>query len=230
MMNGKFHGRNIQKQKGRQKPRTVAGGSHKIQKHRKSTDRENSHTYSSTTDKVPTSPDDSRTREGNANENSPTGSLQSKPNEFQLVISYEIERKIHQWAFCREMSENHLGDANGSSDCVPISLSLCKMFCSSNSFQIPQSVDIWRSSVCNSIVEGRHMYDKISVTPDEYFSFIEFCDMGHSANEHFKKYPWKSLNIEKVEYDLIVNVGDTDHAIRPYYPTFCNKNQDLQAS
>ena len=121
------------------------------------------------------------------------------------------------------MSQNHLGDANGSSDCVPISLSLCKMFCSSNSLQIPQSVDIWRSSVCNSIVEGRHMYDKISVTPDEYFNFIEFCDMGHSANEHFKKYPWKSLNIEKVEYDLIVNVGDIDHAIRPYYPTFCNK-------
>ena len=74
------------------------------------------------------------------------------------------------------MSQNQLGDANVSSACVPISLSLCKMFCSSDSFQIPPSVDIWQSAVCNSIVEGRHMCDKISVTPGEDFSFIEICD------------------------------------------------------
>ena len=66
------------------------------------------------------------------------GLLQSKPKECQLVISYEIKGKIHQWSFCREMSQNHLGDANGSSACVSISLSLCKMFCSSDSVQIPQ--------------------------------------------------------------------------------------------
>ena len=47
------------------------------------------------------------------------------------------------------------------------------------------------------------MYDKVSVTPGEYFSFIEFCDKGHSANEHIKKYAWKSLDIEKFDYDLI---------------------------
>ena len=28
------------------------------------------------------------------------------------------------------------------------------------------------------------MYDKISVTPGEYFSFIELCDKGHSTNKH----------------------------------------------
>ena len=27
------------------------------------------------------------------------------------------------------------------------------------------------------------MYDKISVTPGDRFSFIEFCDKGHSAND-----------------------------------------------
>ena len=119
--------------------------------------------------------------EVNNNEESPTGLLQCKPKECQPVISYEIKGKIHQWSFCREMSQNHLGDANGSSAWVPISLSLCKMFCSSDSLQIPPSVDIWTSTVRNSIVEGRHMYDNISVTPGEYFSFIEFCDKGHSA-------------------------------------------------
>ena len=31
------------------------------------------------------------------------------------------------------------------------------------------------------------MYDKISVTPGEYFSFIEFCDKGHIANKHYSK-------------------------------------------
>ena len=31
------------------------------------------------------------------------------------------------------------------------------------------------------------MYDKIYVTPGEYFSFIEFCDKGHSANKHGSK-------------------------------------------
>ena len=81
----------------------------------------------------------------------------------------------------REISQNHLGDANDSSACVPISLSLCKMSCSSDALQIPPSVDIWQSAVCNSIVEGRHIYDKISVTPGEYVSFIEFCHKGHSA-------------------------------------------------
>ena len=85
------------------------------------------------------------------------------------------------------MSQNHLGDANSSSACVSISLSLCKMFCSSDSVQIPPSADIWQSAVCNSIVEGRHKYDKISVTPGEYFSFIEFCNKGHSANKHGSK-------------------------------------------
>ena len=70
------------------------------------------------------------------------------------------------------MSQNHLGDANGSSACVSISLSLCKMFCSSDSVQIPPSVDIWQSAVCNSIVEGRHTYDNISVTPCESSSFV----------------------------------------------------------
>ena len=63
------------------------------------------------------------------------------------------------------MSENHLGDANGSSACVSISLSLFKMFCSSDSVHIPPSVDIWQSAVCNSIVEGRHTSEEISVTP-----------------------------------------------------------------
>ena len=98
--------------------------------------------------------------------------LQSKPKECQLVISYEIKGKIHQWSFCKEMSQNHLGDANSSFACVSISLSLCKMFCSSNSVQIPPSVDIWQSVVCNSIVEGRNTYDKISVTPGELSSFV----------------------------------------------------------
>ena len=28
------------------------------------------------------------------------------------------------------------------------------------------------------------MYNKISVTPGEYVSFIEFSDKGHSANKH----------------------------------------------
>ena len=85
------------------------------------------------------------------------------------------------------MSQNHLRDANGSSARVPISLSLCKMFCNSDAYQIPPSVDIWQSAACNSIVKGRHMYDKISVTPGEYVSFIEFCDKGHSANKHGSK-------------------------------------------
>ena len=31
------------------------------------------------------------------------------------------------------------------------------------------------------------MYDKISVTPGEYFSFIEFCDKEHSANKDDSK-------------------------------------------
>ena len=31
------------------------------------------------------------------------------------------------------------------------------------------------------------MYGKISVTPGEYVSFIEFCDKGHSANKHGSK-------------------------------------------
>ena len=146
-----------------------------------------SNPYCNTTDKVPTSPDDSRKSERKANEESLTGLLQSKPQECQLVISYEIKGKIHQWSFCREMSQNHLGDTNCSSACVPISLSLCKMFCSSDSLQISPSVDIWQSGVCNSIVEGRHTYDKMSVTPGEYFSFVELCDKGHSANKHGSK-------------------------------------------
>ena len=85
------------------------------------------------------------------------------------------------------MSRNHLGDANGSSACIPVSLSLCKMFYSSDALQIPPSVEIWQSAVCNSIVEGKHMYDKIAVTPGEYVSFIEFGDKGHSANKHGSK-------------------------------------------
>ena len=120
-------------------------------------------------------------------EESPTGLLQSKPKERHLVINFQIKGKIHQWSFCREMSQNHLGDADGSSACVPISLSLCKMFCSSDAIQIPPNVDIWRSAACNSIIEGRHMYDKISVPPGEYVSFIKFCDKGHSANKHNSK-------------------------------------------
>ena len=72
--------------------------------------------------KVPTSPDDSRKSEGKADEKSPTGLLQSKPKECQLVISYEIKGKIRQWSFCREMSQNHSGDANGTSACVTVSL------------------------------------------------------------------------------------------------------------
>ena len=125
--------------------------------------------------------------EGKANEECPTGLLQSKPKEHHLVINLEIKGKIHQWSFCREMSQNHLGDANDSSACVPITLSLCKMFCSSDALQILPSVDIWQSAVCNSIVDGRHMYDKISVTPGEYVSFIELCHKGHSANKHGSK-------------------------------------------
>ena len=35
----------------------------------------------------------------------------NKRNVNQPVISYEIKGKIHQWSFCREMSQNHLGDA-----------------------------------------------------------------------------------------------------------------------
>ena len=32
------------------------------------------------------------------------------------------------------------------------------------------------------------MYDKLSVTPREYVSFIEFCDKGHyCANKHGSK-------------------------------------------
>ena len=31
------------------------------------------------------------------------------------------------------------------------------------------------------------MYDKISVSPGDYFSFIEFCDKGHSAKAWFPK-------------------------------------------
>ena len=31
------------------------------------------------------------------------------------------------------------------------------------------------------------MCDKISVTPGEYVSFIEFCDKGHSGNKHGSK-------------------------------------------
>ena len=88
MMDGKFHGRDVQKRKGRRKPQTVAGGCHKIQQHRKSTNIEkNVNPYSRTTDKVSTSLDDSRIGEGNANEESPTGSLQSKSKEYQPVIS-----------------------------------------------------------------------------------------------------------------------------------------------
>ena len=56
------------------------------------------------------------------------------------------------------------------------------MFCSSDSVQIPPSVDIWQSAACNSIVEGRHTYDKISVTPGESSS-----NKGHSANKHGSK-------------------------------------------
>ena len=82
------------------------------------------------------------------------------------------------------MSQNHLGDADSRSACVPTSLSFCKMF---DALQILPSVDIWQSAVWDSIVEGRHMYDKISVTPGEYVSFIEFCDKGHSANKHGSK-------------------------------------------
>ena len=75
-MDGRFHERDVQKRKGRRKPQTVAGGSHNIQSHRKSTDKEkNVNPYSRTTDYVPTSPDDSRKSEGNANEESSTGSL-----------------------------------------------------------------------------------------------------------------------------------------------------------
>ena len=85
------------------------------------------------------------------------------------------------------MSQNHLGDADNSSAWVPITLSLCKMFCSSDALQISPSLDIWQSAVCNSIVDGRHMYDKISVTPGEYVSFIELCHKGHSANKHGSK-------------------------------------------
>ena len=60
-MDGKFYGRDIQKRKGRQKPQTVAGAFRKIQQHRKSTDKEKKvNPKSSTTDNVPTSPDDSR--------------------------------------------------------------------------------------------------------------------------------------------------------------------------
>ena len=103
------------------------------------------------------------------------------------------------------MSQNHLGDANGSSACLPISLSLCKMFCSSDSLQIPSRAGIWQSAVCNSIVKGRHMYDIIFVTPGEYFSFIEFCDL-------IRKYAYKSPDREKFDYDLIVNVDNTNHA------------------
>ena len=31
------------------------------------------------------------------------------------------------------------------------------------------------------------MYNKIYVTPCEYFSFVEFCDKGHSANKRGSK-------------------------------------------
>ena len=31
------------------------------------------------------------------------------------------------------------------------------------------------------------MYDKISVTPGEYVSFIELCHKGHIANKHGSK-------------------------------------------
>ena len=31
------------------------------------------------------------------------------------------------------------------------------------------------------------MYDKISLTPGEYVSFVEFCDKGHSANKYGSK-------------------------------------------
>ena len=70
--------------------------------------------------KVPTSPDNSRKSEGD--DKSPTLLLQSKPKECKLVISFEIKGKIHQWSFCREMSQNNLGDANGTFDCVTTSL------------------------------------------------------------------------------------------------------------
>ena len=98
------------------------------------------------------------------------------------------------------MSQNHLGDANGSSACVPISLSLCKMFCSSDSLQIPPSVDIWQSVVCNSIVKGKHMYDKISVTPGEYsasssFVIKDIVPTSISRNMHGKALTQKSLTM-----------------------------------
>ena len=32
------------------------------------------------------------------------------------------------------------------------------------------------------------MYNKIYVTPGEYFSFIEFCDKGHIANKRGSKF------------------------------------------
>ena len=79
--------------KSRRKPQTVAGGSHKIQQHRKSTET-NFNPYSSTADKVPTSPDGSRKSEGKANEESPTGLLQSKPKERHLVINFEMKGKF----------------------------------------------------------------------------------------------------------------------------------------
>ena len=95
-------------------------------------------------DKVATSPDGSRKSEGKANEESPTGLMQSKPKESHLVINFAIKGKIHQWSFCREMSQNHLGDANDSSACVPITLSLCKMFYSSDTLQIPPRAGTWQ--------------------------------------------------------------------------------------
>ena len=115
--------------KGRRKPKTVAGGSRKIQQRRKSTKRKILILIAALRIKYP---HHLMTAEKvKANEESPTGLLQSKPKERHLVINFDIKGKIHLWSLCREMSQNHLGDANGSSACVPISLSLCKMFCSS---------------------------------------------------------------------------------------------------
>ena len=65
----------------RRKPQTVVGGSHKIQQSTQKIHKEkNVDPYGNTTDRVPTSPNDSRKSEGKANEESPTGLLQSKPN------------------------------------------------------------------------------------------------------------------------------------------------------
>ena len=90
------------------------------------------------------------------------------------------------------------------------------MFCSSDALQIPPSVDIWQSAACNSIVKERHMYDKISVTPGEYGSFIEFCDKGHSANKHGSK-----------TVIAVVVVGLKPGSITPQMPRPRHKNKSI---